>query len=314
MSSLSDRYVETTLRRLPARQRSDIERELRASIADAVDDRLEAGADPDEAEAAVLTELGDPDRLAAGFADRPLQLIGPRLYLDYLRLLTTLLATVVPAVAAAVGFVRGVEEDSVVTVVGDTLGAAVTTAVHIAVWTTVLFAIIERTPALRRLPGRSWTPDALPAAPPSRRARWGELVAESLAFVLVTAFILLSPVVSTERDAQGDPVGVLSPWFWETGLVWVFVALGAVLLGFSFARYYLRWSLALTLAGALVTVVNAVALVWAAATDRILNPAFVTAAEWPAGAARWINIGLIVIALGTLLGAVTEAFGRSRRR
>ncbi len=49
-TTLTDRYVDAILRRLPERQRPDIEKELRASIADAVDDRLEAGTDPAEAE------------------------------------------------------------------------------------------------------------------------------------------------------------------------------------------------------------------------------------------------------------------------
>ncbi|MEU7901511.1 permease prefix domain 1-containing protein [Actinoplanes sp. NPDC049118] len=314
MTSLSDRYVDTTLRRLPPRQRTDIERELRAAIADAVDDRLAAGADAGEAEVAVLTELGDPARLAAGYADRPLHLIGPGLYLDYTRLLTILLATVVPAVAAAVGFVRGVQESPVLTVIGDTLGAAVTTAVHIAVWTTVLFAVIERTPALRRFPDRTWTPDALPDPPPSRRARWGELVAESVALVLVSTLVLLAPVVSPETDAAGEPVNVLNPWLWETGFVYVFIALAVAALAFSFARYYVRWSLPLAVAGALVNVASAVTLIWAAATDRILNPAFTTAAGWPPDAAKWINVGLIVVAIGTLVHTVTESFGQARRR
>jgi hypothetical protein len=54
----------------PRDRRSDIERELRASIADAVDGRIDAGGEPADAEVAVLTELGDPARLAAGYADR----------------------------------------------------------------------------------------------------------------------------------------------------------------------------------------------------------------------------------------------------
>ncbi|GID91713.1 permease prefix domain 1-containing protein [Amorphoplanes digitatis] len=311
MTSLSDRYVDTTLRRLPPRQRTDIERELRAAIADAVDDRLAAGADADEAEVAALTELGDPARLAAGYADRPLHLIGPGLYLDYTRLLTTLLATVVPAVAGVVGFTHGVQELPVLTVIGDTLSAAFTTAVQIAFWTTVVFAMIERTPALR-LPDRAWTPDSLPAPPPSRRARWGELVAESVALVLVSTFVLLAPVVSPETDANGEPINIFDPWLWDTGFVYVFLTLAAATLAFSFVRYYVRWTLPLAIAGALVNVAAAVTLIWAAATDHMINPAFVAAAGWPAEAANWINVGLIVIAIGTLLHTVTESFRQAR--
>ena len=63
--TLTDRYVAATLRSIPVDKRDDIDRELRASITDAVDARVESGSDPAEAEERVLTELGDPARLAA---------------------------------------------------------------------------------------------------------------------------------------------------------------------------------------------------------------------------------------------------------
>ena len=166
MTTLTDRYVDATLRRLPSRQRPDIERELRASIADAVDDRVSAGEDPADAENAVLTELGDPARLAAGYADRPLHLIGPALFLDYTRVLTTLLATVVPIVAVVIAIVRVFEDADLGSIVGGTIGAAITTAVHIAVWVTLLFAVLERTgTCAARRRGRGHRPTC-----PSRRA------------------------------------------------------------------------------------------------------------------------------------------------
>ncbi|WP_455606221.1 permease prefix domain 1-containing protein, partial [Cellulosimicrobium funkei] len=89
--TLTDRYVAATLRRVPASQHADLEQELRTSVADAVEAKVEAGADPARAETDVLNDLGDPDRLAADLAGRPLYLIGPTLYLDWLRLLKMLL-------------------------------------------------------------------------------------------------------------------------------------------------------------------------------------------------------------------------------
>ena len=44
-TTLTDRFVAEAVRRVPRTQRADLEAELRASIADAVDDRLEAGMD-----------------------------------------------------------------------------------------------------------------------------------------------------------------------------------------------------------------------------------------------------------------------------
>ncbi len=311
--TLTDRYVEAALSRLPGRQRPDIEKELRASIADAVDDRIDAGTDPAEAELAVLTELGDPVRLAAGYADRPIQLIGPALYLDYTRLLTALLTTVVPAVAVAVGLIGGLQGTPALRVVGDTLGAALTTGVHIAVWTTLLFAIIERAASPHRTPTRPWIPSALPE-PPSRRLRYTELITESVALVLFTAFILFSPLVSTRTDADGAPIGVFSPWLWETGAVYVFIALLVASLGFSYAKYYLRWSVPLAVAGSLVDIACPVTSIWLAANEKLLNPAFVQAAGWSASTPRWINIGIIVVSALTVVHTITEGIRRARHR
>lgn len=304
-ATLTERYVDATLRRLPARQRPDIERELRASIADAIDARVDAGIDPAEAERAVLTELGDPARLAAGYADRPLHLIGPGLYLDYTRLLKALLAVVVPTVVAVVGIARALEGDNALSVVGDTLGTAITTGIHIAFWTTLVFAIIERTRYLHATPARPWTLDALPE-PPSRRARFGELIAETVLLVMVAAFVLLSPMVSTETDAAGNPIGIFSPWLWETGVVYLFIAFAIAGLGFSFAKYHVRWSAPAAIAGSLVKIASAFVMLWLAASDRLLNPAFVEAAGWPPSVSQWTITGLVITAVITIAYAAVE--------
>ncbi|MFG2041813.1 permease prefix domain 1-containing protein [Dactylosporangium sp. NPDC048998] len=313
-TTLTDRYVDATMRRLPGRQRPDIEQELRTSIADAIEDRVGAGTDPGEAERAVLSELGDPARLAAGYADRPLHLVGPALYLDYMRLLTTLLATVVPAVAGFVGLMRALSGDGTAAgIAAATASAAVTTAAHVAFWTTLLFAIIERTPAQRARLARPWTPAALPEQP-GRRMRQAELVTETLLLILISTFILLSPFVSAETDASGEPIGLFSPWLWDTGAVYVFIALAVANLGVSFAKYHVRWSVARALTGALVNIAGALVLVWLAAGDRILNPEFAGAAGWTPDVQRWVNIGLVIAGVVTIVHAVTESVGLARRR
>ena len=71
-ASLTDRYVAATVSGLDEAQRPEVERELHATIEDMVDARLEAGAPTRaDAERAVLVELGDPLRLAAGYSGRP---------------------------------------------------------------------------------------------------------------------------------------------------------------------------------------------------------------------------------------------------
>ncbi|QFZ19830.1 permease prefix domain 1-containing protein [Saccharothrix syringae] len=306
-ADLTERYVDATLRRLPARLRPDVERELRASIADAVDAHVDGGADPKEAERAALTALGDPVRLAAGYADRPLHLVGPAHYPDYQRLLAVLMATAVPVVAAVVGLVGVRRGEPVADVLLGALGAAATAGGHIAIWTTVLFALLER--ASRRPSARPWTPDRLPE-PTSRRARRTELAAATAALVVGVSLVLLSPTISTVTGADGAPIGPLSPWLWETRFVHLFTALLVVALGLVHLKHHVRWSAPVA---ALVDVACAVALVWLVANDRVLNPAFVEAAGWSDGVVRAIHTSLCALAALTVLHAVREAAVHIRR-
>lgn len=309
-TTLTDRYIDAALRRLPKRQRPDIDKELRASIADAVDDHLHAGTDPAQAERAVLTKLGDPARLAAAYADRSLHLIGPAFYPEYTRLLAALLATVLPTVAIAIAVVQAVDGATASAVLGRTVGTTITVAVHLAFWTTLAFATIERTSAI---PARTWTPADLPQSP-TPRSRPGELLVGTLLLGLFATFVLLSPTLSTEREATGEPIGMLSPWLWDTGTVYVFIAFAAAGLGFAFAERQLRWNVPLALTRALVDAVCPAILIYLALADRVLNPAFVSAAGWPAQATRWTAVALAVVAAGSLVGTTVELAAGIRRR
>jgi hypothetical protein len=312
-ATLTDRYVDAVLRRLPTHQRGDVERELRASIADAVDDRAAAGTTPADAETAVLTELGDPYRLAAGYADRPLYLIGPALFVDYRRVLTALLAAVVPIVTVVVGLVKAFGDDGPVDAVVGALGAGVTTALHIAFWTTLAFAAIERMPIPNRPPSHTWTPAELPE-PPSRRARLGELIGVSVGFVLFTSLVLFSRVASPVSDADGHPISVLSPWVWDSGVMYVFIALVVASLAMAYVRYYARWSLPLAIGGWIVDIAPPSLLIWLAANDRLVNPAFIEAIGWAPEAHVWINRGIIAIGVLSILSAIFEEIKRARHR
>jgi hypothetical protein len=182
--------------------------------------------------------------------------------------------------------------------------------VHLAFWTTLAFATIERTNAM---PARTWTPADLPESP-APRSRLGGLLVGAVFLVLFTTFVLLSPTVSTERNAAGEPIGTLSPWLWDSGVVYVFVAFAIAGLCFAFAERHLRWNVPLALVRTGVDVVCPAILMYLAATDRVLNPAFVSAAGWPAQATRWTAVGLTILAAGALVRSAVELAAGIRRR
>ncbi|MFS0852870.1 permease prefix domain 1-containing protein [Microbacterium sp. 179-I 3D4 NHS] len=309
-TTLTERYIGATIRSLPPAAQSDVRAELEASIADAIDARVEQGETPAEAERAVLTELGDPGVLAAGYAERPLQLIGPRYYLIWWRLLTLLL-WIVPAFAAVGVAIGKILEFATI---GETIGAIVVavlmTIVHVGFWTTLVFAVLERTATD---PGVEWNPDHLPEIT-ERGAGRSEAIASLIFLVLAAAAILWDALRGFVRD--GDvPVPILNPGLWPVGMTVLLVLMLAELV-LALAVYRAgRW----TVAAAVVNTVLAVAFVVPAlallVSGDLVNPGFIDylavehateLADANAGAA---DQGGVLRVIGVILGVVIVGSG-----
>lgn len=82
---LIDKYIEQVGENLPARDREDIQKEIRSILEDTLENRsLEEGSPVDEAMTVnVLKELGTPKKVAASYLP-PRYLIGPHLYPTFL--------------------------------------------------------------------------------------------------------------------------------------------------------------------------------------------------------------------------------------
>ena len=139
MISLTERYLAAALRSIPDAQRADVDRELRSSIADAVEDRVAAGEERASAEKAVLEGLGEPTRLASGYTGRPLYVIGPDVFLVYRHILATLVGVIVPIVAVVLTTVALAGGAGYLDGLMAGIGGAFSTGVHLAFWVTLTF-------------------------------------------------------------------------------------------------------------------------------------------------------------------------------
>jgi hypothetical protein len=314
-SSLTERYLDAALRGVPTRQRDDVARELRSSVADAIEDRVAAGEDPVAAETAVLEGLGEPTRFAAGITGRPLYLIGPDLFVEYRQLLVLLLSIVVPivgVVAAAVNLSEG--GDWVGMLVAGMVGA-LTVAVHMCFWVTLTFALIERVDSARdarleisRAAGR-WTVDHLPA-PAATRIGPGEVVGEVLTALLsIGALILIQGFTIT--GSGGEQIAVLAPEF--STIIPVLIALLASIAGVQVVVYLVgRWTMPLAGAYAVLTVALAAPGISLALAGLIINPAFAAEIGWPP-LAEGTGVVMLSIAAGIFLVSAYEIFDAFRR-
>ena len=321
MTSLTERYLAATLRGIPAKQRPDIDRELRSSIADAVEDRVANGEDRAAAETAVLEELGNPTRLAAGMTGRPMYLIGPELFLSYRYILFLLLGIVVPIV----GVIEAIVEINGGAGIGPALvagiGGALTVGVHVAFWVTLSFAVVERLDRstwrdtdLKELT-QPWTVEHLPDLPSSGAVSVGETVGEIVTLGISIGGLLYLRGWSWVTDANGEPIPLFDPalWnFWFPALIAV-MALTAV---FHIVKLVVgRWTIALAVVHAVLLTAFAVPFAALALNGALINPAFAEAVGWPQ-LTDGDGVAMLAVAAATILingWETIDGFRKARR-
>ncbi|UOE44416.1 permease prefix domain 1-containing protein [Agromyces larvae] len=295
-ASLTDRYVWAAARNVPEAQRADLQRELRERIGDAVDALVDQGHDATDAERAALTDLGDPGALAAAYVDRPFFLIGPRYYLVWWRLLKLLAAIVLPIIAAVMVFVQLLTGATVGEAIGTVVSVTLTTAVHLAFWTTLVFAVLERTPAAEGQRGidEPWTVDRLPQLPDEVRPhRVSDLVASLVGLAVFAGLIVWQQFGGVILDGRGMPL--LNPELWSFWLPY-FLVLIAVTAAFSVAIYAWGWTWWLALANLALQVAFTVPALWLLLTGQLVNPDALDAMGWPWGDSDEVIVPLIVTA------------------
>lgn len=276
-TTLTDRYLDAVVRTVPERQRDDVARELRASIRDEVEARIDAGEHADAAERTVLEELGDPDALAAGYTERPLHLIGPRYFLTWWRLLKLLLWIMVPL--ATVGVVLGltISGAELGEIAGTAASVFLATIVHMAFWTTLVFAVIERSSGDAVAAATRWSLDELPE-PRETGAGRGDLIASLVMLGVFAGLVLWDQAFGAAYlVSAGGWVSFLHPGLWPvwTIALLVFLAMEAVV---AIAVHAVRrWTISLAVLNAVMNAIFSVAAVWLLVAGSLLNPEF-----WPA--------------------------------
>lgn len=297
MTTLTDRYAWAVLRAVPESQRADLEAEIRALIADAIDARrADANQDAEAAERAALTELGDPTVLAGRYTNRSQYLIGPGVFPEWRRLLTVLLPIVVPIVSLVVLGANLLSDGTVGQAITAALGTGINVALQTVFWVTLVFVLIERFGDASAIPGRAWSIDDLPQLPD--RGRIGILEAASL--VMANIFVavgLLWMQLQPPIVLDGEAFPLFDPALWSFWLPW-FLVVTLVEILFAIALYLRgRWTYGFAAANALLGAAFAIPAVYLLQNNLLFNPALVAkvqgATEGTSG--TWLEVTGIVI-------------------
>lgn len=213
--NLIERYVFDVTRRLPEKDREDVKKELRANIYDMLPENAN-----DEAVKKVLYELGSPASLAEQYRSHPRYLISPAYYDEYVRALKWILPLVgvlVMLIGFAVGAVDAAKDGTtslpfvISGIISSGVSMGVSAAFQALVWTTIGFAIAERSGEKKPKVGEhGWRVEDLPEVQnPKAAIPLSEGIAELVVSVL---FSILALLICAGRlpfmmvFAQGDMV------------------------------------------------------------------------------------------------------------
>lgn len=311
MATLSERYVAAVSRRVPENQRTDVELEVKAAIGDLVDARLAAGETPAGAEREALAELGDPVRLAADYAGRPLHLIGPALYPDYIRLLTVLLAVVVPIAGAGVLLGTLLASGNPGETAANTVLTVMSVILHIFFWVTLIFALIER--GGTKKPLTRWDPEQLPDVPQAGQPRLGDTIVSIVLLLFAAGYILWQQFRSPFTDTAGAPVPLFDPALWSFWLPY-FIAVLASGIVLEVVRYHLGgWNLPLFTINLVLNLAVAVPAVWLLLAGQLLHDEFLDRLTWWPSAQTDATAAGVVVIIGITVWDIIDTAVKTRR-
>lgn len=139
-----DRYIYAVTKRLPEKQREDIDKELRGLIEDMLEERSKGAAPTDKDIEAVLIGLGEPSRLADQYRGKNRYLIGPEYFDKYLILLKIVLAASAFGMTIALFISYAITPpDSISVIFSNVLDSIFSGLFQGFTWVTVIFALLE---------------------------------------------------------------------------------------------------------------------------------------------------------------------------
>ncbi|MBK5991443.1 hypothetical protein ACFV2I_13990 [Streptomyces microflavus] len=309
-NTLTERYVHEVVRRLPADQRDDIADELRTTIADTIEARDPAR--PEAVEREVLSEMGDPIRHAARYADRPLALIGPDLYPTYIRLLAFLLTTVLPVITAVFVLLEIVDGNGLGAAVGAGVETVFTVGAQMVTVLTVLFAVAERAGHRKGTLIRTtdWTPDDLPETREPQKVGVGAVLT-AVWYALLLGLTVWQQLSEPYRTDGGERIAVLDPDLWS-GWIWPILIGLAGLVVLALVRVVTHgWTSRLAVLHAIAQAVFVLPLAWILQQRQIFNPDFL--ADVTDNTTPEVYTGAALIVLVASLIAVVNGFRAAKK-
>jgi len=192
-------------------------------------------------------------------------------------------------------------------IIGAMIPVGIGAFVHIGFWTTMVFAVLERTGSDAPMP--EWDVDQLPELH-TKSVVIGDVIA-----TVVLAAVLAGSVVWDRVIGWGsDQVHVLADDLWPVAATALFLGLALTIVVALLALRAGRWTLPLAVANAaiaLIFLVGSLMLIW---QNQMLDPEFTALwADLPAGVDTGVNVLLSLVFAGSLIASIPDPFVKAIR-
>ncbi len=308
-NELIDRYVYAVTRRLPARLRNDIDKELHSLIEDMLEARCD-GLMPEERDVrVVLTELGTPSELAAKYMPEGRDhLIGPAYYSNYKMVTGIVLASVAFGLILSgfISFFTDTQQALYITLFS-WIGTLITGLIAAFGAVTFIFAVFERKNVALNFGGGEL--DTLPPVPEKKSViPKGEPIAGIVFSVIFCVIFLAAPQIICAKFGADQPFIPVFNVDLIHQLWYIFVAL--TILGIareSFKLYEGRYTKRLAVVTVVTDILSAALTLVLLSSQQILNNAFIAEAslslsnEIVTGLLTYFNLFFMAVILFCLL-------------
>ncbi|MDW7655937.1 MAG: hypothetical protein SCM11_02050 [Bacillota bacterium] len=297
--NLMDRYVYAVVRHVPASQKADIEKEIRAMIDELLQEKMkktqtgqdgtasgrEGQNEPDEqAVRAVLTSLGDPAELARQYHGSSQYVIGPALYETYWLVMRIVLAAT--GIGLLIATVIQLVTDSQMNgweAFGSLTGGLFQGLLSAFGMVTLIFLLINRYGADEISKGikeekEKWKPDDLPQVPEAKlRIKRSDPIANVIFSLIFLVIINVYPELFGYYQKTGDElmiIGFLGEGFFSA-LIWInlVIVLGIILEALKIVTG--RWTLPLTLSCMVQNSFSLIVSLRVVRDPAFINPEFI---------------------------------------
>lgn len=202
---LIEQYIYAVGKRLPRKQRADIEKELRSLIMDELDAKTGDGEPDKEDITAVLRKMGPPAEVAARYAEKGQYLIGPALFPLYKMICGIVLGAVLlgMTISVVIGLLQvWADTGEVFRRLGALVPQFITGGASAVGFITIAFALMERFMPEKQIKSLQdsdlWDPADLPEVPAKydETKPWEEVLGIVLTVAVIVLFNAFSDVIA----------------------------------------------------------------------------------------------------------------------